>query len=105
MFAVGCIILIIGVICGVLAVYPYLYYLRNIRKPLLKPTQQKNTEYPNISIVINAYKEGELVAERIRDICNTEYPLDKITLYVFNDGADSATSVSARTFAFLTICS
>ena len=96
MFAVGCIILIIGVICGVLAVYPYLYYLRNIRKPLLKPTQQKNTEYPNISIVINAYKEGELVAERIRDICNTEYPLDKITLYVFNDGADSATSNAAK---------
>ena len=96
MFVVGCIILIIGLGCGVLAAYPYLYYIRNIRRPHLKSTIQKNTDYPDISIVINAYKEGELVAERIRDICNTEYPLDKITLYVFNDGADSETSVSAK---------
>ena len=96
MFAVGSIILIIGVGCGVLALYPYFYYLRNIRKPLPKSALQKNTEYPNISIVINAYKEGELIADRIKDICNTEYPLDKITLYVFNDGADSATSNAAK---------
>ena len=96
MFVVGCFVLAAGIFCGILAAYPYLYYLRRIRKPLSIFIQQKITEYPKISIVINAYKEGELVAERIKDICNTEYPLDKITLYVFNDGADAATSTAAE---------
>ena len=92
----GCVILVSGVLCGILAVYPYIYYLLKIRKPLSKPVTEKISEYPNISIVINAYKEGELVADRIRDILRTEYPQDKITLYVFNDGADRATSIAAK---------
>jgi cellulose synthase/poly-beta-1,6-N-acetylglucosamine synthase-like glycosyltransferase len=96
MFMFGFVILTAGILSGTLALRPYIYYLIKIRKPVSRHIPDKIIEYPNISIVINAYKEGELVAERIRDICNTEYPLDKITLYVFNDGADSATSVSAK---------
>ncbi|HJJ79183.1 MAG TPA: glycosyltransferase [Methanocorpusculum sp.] len=92
----GFVILTAGILSGTLALRPYIYYLIKIRKPVSRHIPDKIIEYPNISIVINAYKEGELVAERIRDICNTEYPLDKITLYVFNDGADSATSNAAK---------
>ena len=96
MFMFGFVILTAGILLGILALRPYIYYLIKIRKPLSRRIPDKIIEYPNISIVINAYKEGELVADRIKDICNTEYPLDKITLYVFNDGADSATSDAAN---------
>ena len=93
---IGSIILSVGIICGILAIYPYIYYLRRINKLQFSFIPQKNIEYPKISIVINAYREGELVADRIKDICNSAYPLDKITLYVFNDGADLETSNAAR---------
>ena len=96
MISTGYVILAAGILCGVLAVYPYIYYIQKIRKPHSSHNPQKIANYPNISVVINAYKEGDLVAERIKDILRTEYPLDKITLYVFNDGADAATSVSAK---------
>ena len=96
MFVVGVIIITIGILFGILAAYPYFYYLLKIRAPQPRFIPQKSTKYPRISIVINAYKEGELVAERIKDICKTEYPLDRITLYVFNDGADSETSAAAK---------
>ena len=93
---IGCIILSVGIICGILAIYPYIYYLRRINKLQFSFIPQKNIEYPKISIVINAYREGELVADRIKDICKSAYPLDKITLYVFNDGAGLETSNAAR---------
>ena len=93
---IGCILLVAGVICGIFALIPYWYYLGKIRKPIPTKDLHKLTEYPKISVVINAYKEGELVADRIKDILKTEYPLDKITLYVYNDGADKATSTAAK---------
>lgn len=94
--AAGCFLLGAGLVCGICAAYPYLYYLTKLGKPICSSKQENRTEYPNISIVINAYKEGELVAERIKDILKTEYPLDKITLYIFNDGADLKTSAAAK---------
>lgn len=92
----GHLLLTAGIVCGIFAIYPYIYYLSKMRKLKPCPHRKNVAEYPEISIVINAYKEGDLVAERIKDICRSEYPMDKITLYVFNDGADLATSTAAK---------
>ena len=96
MYLVGFVILIAGILCGILAIYPYVYYLLKIRKVQPNSIPPKDTKYPAISIVINAYKEGDLVEKRIQDILNTDYPLENITLYVFNDGADPETSFAAK---------
>lgn len=83
--------------CGIgcAAVYPYVLYMRAIRK--ISFTESPHvSEYPAMSVVVNAYQEGELVRTRILDIFHAEYPMDKITLYVVNDGADPATGDAAK---------
>ena len=80
---------------GCAAVYPYILYMRAIRK--ISFTESPHvSEYPAMSVVVNAYQEGELVRTRILDIFHAEYPMDKITLYVVNDGADPATGDAAK---------
>lgn len=90
------IILIVGILLVLLSAIPYILYLIRIRRIPGDSSVTQLVTYPNISIVINAYCEGDLVAERIRDICKTDYPKDKITLYVFNDGADKETGFAAK---------
>ncbi|MDV0442080.1 glycosyltransferase [Methanorbis furvi] len=96
MIAVPSLILIIcGLGIGCAAVYPYLSYLLKIRT-LPSVSAPEIISYPSISVVINAYKEGNLVKTRIEDVFQSQYPKDRLTLYVVNDGADPATSAAAK---------
>ncbi len=88
-------LMVCGFGVGCAAVYPYLFYLRKIQK-ISFTNSPKLPEYPAVSVVINAYQEGELVRTRIEDIFHAKYPLDKITLYLVNDGADPSTGDAAR---------
>lgn len=90
------VIFVLGILLILLSAIPYIIYLIRIRRVPNDSLVNQLTAYPNVSIVINAYCEGELVAERIRDICKTDYPKDNITLYVFNDGADKETGLAAK---------
>ncbi|HJJ99558.1 MAG TPA: glycosyltransferase [Methanocorpusculum sp.] len=93
--ATAALLIISGVGTGCAAAYPYFSYLWRIHG-VSYTTFPKLSEYPAISIVVNAYQEGELVRTRIEDIFHVAYPLDRITLYVVNDGADKATGDAAR---------
>ena len=60
-------LMVCGFGVGCAAVYPYLFYLRKIQK-ISFTNSPKLPEYPAVSVVINAYQEGELVRTRIEDI-------------------------------------
>ncbi|HJJ28599.1 MAG TPA: glycosyltransferase [Methanocorpusculum sp.] len=106
--AVAVFLLAAGVITACLALYPYICYVFHIQKIQKIHTIQKtqkapvssksspSTDLPQITIVINAYKEGDLVKTRVEDILNTTYPKENITLLVINDGADEATGRAAK---------
>lgn len=97
MISAAAVILIIGGFCvGCVAAHPYFFYIRKIRRISFSISPELS-EYPSISVVVNAYQEGELVRTRIEDIFHAEYPLDKITLYIVNDGADPSTGYAAKT--------
>ncbi|HJJ47826.1 MAG TPA: glycosyltransferase [Methanocorpusculum sp.] len=85
-----------GIITACLALYPYLYYLIHIRKIPQTAKTPSTTPLPEITIVINAYKEGDLIKTRVKDIINTDYPKNLITLVIINDGADKATGKAAK---------
>ncbi|MDV0443950.1 glycosyltransferase [Methanorbis rubei] len=96
MISVPSLLLIIcGLGIGCAAVYPYISYLLKIRT-LPSVSAPEIIVYPSISVVINAYKEGPLVKTRIENVFQSQYPKDRLTLYVVNDGADPATSVAAK---------
>ncbi len=46
---------------------------------------------PEITIIISAYNEEELIEGAIRSIYNSDYPSDKITVIVGSDGSSDAT--------------
>ncbi|HJK01316.1 MAG TPA: glycosyltransferase [Methanocorpusculum sp.] len=87
--------IICGVGIGCAASYPYFVYFWKIRR-MSYVTSPELSEYPKISIVVNAYHEGELIRTRIEDMFHVAYPLDKLTLYIINDGADPATGTAAK---------
>lgn len=93
--AAAVLLIICGVGAGCAAAYPYFSYLWKIHG-VSYTTIPELPEYPAVSIVVNAYQEGELVTTRIEDIFHAAYPLDRITLYVVNDGADPATGTAAK---------
>lgn len=79
-----------------MAIYPYCYYIVKTLSVPTKPDLPVNlTEYPRISVVINAYQEGELVKIRIADILCSDYPKNRMRVYLVNDGADKDTSMAA----------
>ncbi|MDE2519563.1 MAG: hypothetical protein O0X93_01855 [Methanocorpusculum sp.] len=85
-------LILCGCILGILALYPYLYYTTGIyRLPETPTTTPYPLTYPPISIVMNAYKEGELARTRVHDILNAEYPKEKMSVYLVNDGNDEET--------------
>ncbi|MDR3101689.1 MAG: glycosyltransferase [Methanocalculaceae archaeon] len=91
----GILLILCGLGIGCAAVYPYISYLLAIRR-LSVVASPELREFPSISVVVNAYMEGDLVRTRIEDILRADYPTGKITLYVINDGADPTTSAAAK---------
>lgn len=95
----ACILIFCGVILGILALYPYFYYMVKIyRLPKNPHTIPPLQIYPRISIVVNAYKEGELIRIRLQDILNAEYPKEKMSVYLVNDGDDEETGKVVQEF-------
>ncbi|MCZ0861238.1 glycosyltransferase [Methanocorpusculum sp. MG] len=93
--AAATLLIVCGIGIGCVAAYPYFLYLRKIHG-ISFTASPKLATYPSVSIVVNAYQEGDLVRTRIEDIFHAAYPSDKITLYVVNDGADPATGDAAK---------
>ncbi len=93
---IAVIFLAFGVVLGFLAAYPYLYYLYHLHTFVPEYFDTTPEFYPHISVVVNAYKEGDLVKTRVHDIWRSAYPPDNISVYVVNDGADPATSRAAH---------
>lgn len=57
-----------------------------------KKTQNLNTEHvPKISIIVPAYNEESTILKTLKSISNLDYPKDKLSVYVINDGSTDNT--------------
>jgi cellulose synthase/poly-beta-1,6-N-acetylglucosamine synthase-like glycosyltransferase len=91
-----CLLILCSLILRVPALYPHIYYITKIYHIPKTPHSHFHQIYPQISIVINAYKEGELIRTRVHDILSAEYPKEKISVYLVNDRDDEETGRIAR---------
>ncbi len=48
-------------------------------------------DLPNLAILIAAYNEEKIIGEKIKSIFNTDYPSEKIRVYVGSDASEDAT--------------
>jgi cellulose synthase/poly-beta-1,6-N-acetylglucosamine synthase-like glycosyltransferase len=50
-----------------------------------------NDDRPSVALIIAAYNEGEVIAEKVENSLQLEYPEDKLNIVVFSDASDDRT--------------
>lgn len=75
-------------ICYSYLLYPFL--LKWLGKNVAS-NHQLLTFQPNVSIIIPAHNEALLIEQKIKSICEGNYPLSKIEIIVYSDGSDDET--------------
>ncbi len=53
---------------------------------------------PSVSLLVAAYNEGAVIAEKIRNSLALDYPVDKLEIVVASDGSRDATAEIVRSF-------
>lgn len=88
----------IGVLLAVIAfigiIYPHAIYpiiLRVLHRWKCDPVQHDHRDLPHIDIVIAAYNEQERIARCLETIATQDYPADRMTIWVGDDGSTDAT--------------
>lgn len=78
-----------------LLIYPILIYpgVISVISSFYKRRINTKKEYePEISVLIAAYNEEELIEGCIRSVMNSDYPIEKLNVFVGSDGSDDDTN-------------
>lgn len=89
-------LLIIGCILLLIAVIPYLVYLAGITFGRKSAAAGIPAEYPKISIIMSAYNEERVVAERIVNLEQCDYPKEAYEVLFIDDCSDDDTLARAQ---------
>lgn len=71
-------------------VYPMILIL--LDKIISKPIKKNKNYQPNITFIIAAHNEEELISGAIQSILNSDYPQDKIKIIIGSDGSSDQTN-------------
>lgn len=84
-----------------LLVYPYTVYpFLLLLLALLFGEERSDAEYrPSVALVIAAYNEEEIIADKIENSFELEYPDDKLEIVVFSDASSDATDEIVRQYS------
>lgn len=74
--------------------YPIILLLFSEDKPIVKEVQ---TDL-NVGILIAAYNEEKVIAKKIESILASDYPLNKITIYIGSDASTDNTNTIIQSF-------
>lgn len=77
-------------------VYPLWMIMFPATKSTAKETYTKVDELPDVAILMAAYNEEKVIAEKIESVFNTTYPLDKIKFYIGSDASTDKTDEIIR---------
>lgn len=79
-----------------MVIYPILL---NIISLFVKTPLKLNSDYsPEITILIAAYNEEDLIQDCLNSVLNSDYPSDKIQIFVGSDGSSDNTNSIVKTF-------
>jgi cellulose synthase/poly-beta-1,6-N-acetylglucosamine synthase-like glycosyltransferase len=92
-------------ICVALVLYAYVLYAlliwmisRTFGRTLVR-SEMADAELPTVAILIAAYNEEAVIAGRVQDALNTDYPADKLEVVVGSDGSSDHTVEILSQFA------
>lgn len=75
--------------------YPLLLILVSSIKQYLttkSPLQKMSEDWPTVTMVVSAYNEEKVIAEKIHNCTQIDYPKDKITFVIGSDGSQDKTA-------------
>ena len=80
-------------------IYPLLLWVINqLKVNRIKVSIKKNYE-PKVSIIIAAYNEERVIAQKLRNVIALDYPKDKIEIIVASDGSTDKTEEIVKRYA------
>ncbi len=87
----------VGLILYAHAGYPLLLgVLARIRRRASAASAPANQELPSVSVIVAAYAEQDVIADRVANIRALDYPPDRLELIVACDGSPDETGARAR---------
>jgi cellulose synthase/poly-beta-1,6-N-acetylglucosamine synthase-like glycosyltransferase len=76
--------------------YPVLLFV--VGRLFSRPVLRKDIE-PPITLVISAFNEEEVIAEKLRNSLSLDYPRDRLQILVVSDASDDGTDAIVQSFA------
>ena len=78
--------------------FPFILFVVSINKKLNQNTYNLDSNsLPSVAVLIAAYNEESVIEEKIKSIFNTDYPVDKIQVYIGTDACtDQTIQIIAR---------
>jgi cellulose synthase/poly-beta-1,6-N-acetylglucosamine synthase-like glycosyltransferase len=61
-------------------------------------SEADDADLPSLTVIVAAYNEEAVIADRIENLLSTDYPPDRLSVLVAADGSDDRTAEIARSF-------
>lgn len=76
--------------------YPFLIWIfsRFVFRPKLK-----QTEFPHLTLLIAAFNEEKVIAQKIENSLQLDYPRDRLQILVMDDGSEDSTQAIIKSFS------
>jgi cellulose synthase/poly-beta-1,6-N-acetylglucosamine synthase-like glycosyltransferase len=81
----------------IFSVYGYINFLKSMKEK--KEVDKQTFDFPTCTILIPAHNEGKVIRNTIEAMLNLEYPKDKLTVMVINDGSKDDTKEIIESYA------
>jgi len=85
-----------------LAVYVQIFFLitflENRRKIVVRSGQTKLTQYPGVTIIVPCWNEEKTVEKTVHSLLDLDYPKDKVTIFLIDDGSTDGTWEAIKKF-------
>ena len=80
-----------------LTLFGYINYLKSFREK--KSVDASTFDFPSCTIMIPAHNEAQVIGKTVEAMLKLEYPKDKLTILVINDGSKDETSTIVQQLA------
>src|SRR5437867_8160897 len=67
--------------------YPALLWLLNRGIPVPESLNTEPTQWPDVSILLSAYNEEDIIADRMQNLMELDYPRERLEVLVGSDGS------------------
>ncbi len=85
-------LLMLGLLLYTYAGYPLLLWVVRTLKAPLKTAPGRPPEWPTVTVLISAYNEEGVIARRIQNLLEQEYPKDCLEVLIGSDGSTDRTA-------------